>query len=99
MAHCKPAVPAPLWELALTKDCCVEPAAVSAVPSEHLRLLMFTAVCVSAVPANCPPGVCYNAASKEKFWGFATSIGLLDDLRAGNDSRLDLLKQKHYKWL
>jgi hypothetical protein len=43
--------------------------------------------------------VCYNATSKEKFWGFATSIGPLDDLHAGNDSRLDLLKQKHYKWL
>lgn len=48
---------------------------------------------------NCPPEVCYDAETQEKFWGFATSIGPLDDLRAGNDSRLDLLKQKGYKWL
>lgn len=48
---------------------------------------------------HCPPDVCYDAERQEKFWGFATSIGPLDDLRAGNDSRLDLLKQKGYKWL
>lgn len=52
-----------------------------------------------AVPTNCPTGLCYNPATREKFWGFATSIGPLDDLRAGNDTRLDLLKNKHYKWL
>lgn len=53
----------------------------------------------AAVPTDCPPGLCYNATSREKFWGFATSIGPLDDLRAGNDSRLDVLKQKRYNWM
>jgi len=55
--------------------------------------------CCVAVPTNCPPGLCYNATTKEKFWGFATGIGPLDDLRFGNDSRLDPLKEKRYKWL
>jgi hypothetical protein len=52
---------------------------------------------LSAVPDDC--NICFNATTKEKFWGFATAIGPLDDLRAGNDTRLDLLKQKGYKWL
>ncbi|KAI8471632.1 MAG: hypothetical protein J3K34DRAFT_416719, partial [Monoraphidium minutum] len=50
-------------------------------------------------PDDCPPALCYSAATREKFWGFATAIGPLDDLRAGNDSRLDLLKTKGYRWL
>jgi hypothetical protein len=50
-------------------------------------------------PTDCPPDLCYNATRREKFWGFATSIGPLDNLRSGNDSRLDLLKQKDYRWL
>ncbi|WIA08278.1 hypothetical protein OEZ85_007721 [Tetradesmus obliquus] len=49
------------------------------------------------LPDEC--AICFNATTKEKFWGFATAIGPLDDLRAGNDTRLDLLKQKGYKWL
>jgi hypothetical protein len=60
---------------------------------------MFFCLNAPTVPMNCPPDVCYDAEKQEKFWGFATSIGPLDDLRAGNDSRLDLLKQKGYKWL
>lgn len=55
------------------------------------------AACILAVPDECT--ICFNATTKEKFWGFATAIGPLDDLRAGNDTRLDLLKQKGYKWL
>jgi hypothetical protein len=43
--------------------------------------------------------LCYNATTRQKFWGFATAIGPVDDLRAGNDSRLNLIKQKGYKWL
>lgn len=54
--------------------------------------------CRTAVPDDCTD-LCYNATTREKFWGFATAIGPLDDLRAGNDSRLDLLKQKRLKWL
>jgi sensor domain CHASE-containing protein len=42
--------------------------------------------------------LCYNPASGEKFWGFATAISPMDDLRAGNDSRLELFKQSHYRW-
>lgn len=75
---------------------------------EHLQQRVFLCTCccpllllsrAPAVPTDCPPGVCYNATSREKLWGFATSIGPLDDLRAGNDTRLDLLKHKNYKWL
>jgi hypothetical protein len=51
------------------------------------------------VPDDCPPGLCFNAATGEKFWGFVTAIGPMDDLARGNDSRLDLLKAKHYSWL
>jgi len=53
---------------------------------------------LSAVPYNCTE-LCFNASTGEKFWGFATAIGKLDDLRAGNDTRLDLLKTKGYNWL
>ncbi len=49
-------------------------------------------------PTNCPPGLCFNAQTREKFWGFLTALSPLDDLRAGNDSRLDALKQKKYLW-
>jgi len=50
------------------------------------------------VPDDCG-ALCYDPTTREKFWGFATAIGPLDDLKSGNDSRLDLLKQKGYKWL
>ena len=52
-----------------------------------------------AAPDDCPPGLCYNTTYGDKFWGFATAIGPLDDLKSGNDSRLDLLKHKGYRWL
>jgi hypothetical protein len=42
--------------------------------------------------------LCYNPASREKFWGFATAISPMDDMRAGNDTRLELFKQNHYRW-
>ncbi|KAL6760519.1 kinase-like domain-containing protein [Haematococcus lacustris] len=42
--------------------------------------------------------MCYNPVTREKFWGFATIILLLDELRNGTDPRLDLLKQKRYLW-
>lgn len=51
-----------------------------------------------SAPDNCG-ALCYDAATREKFWGFATAIGPLDALRAGNDSRLAPLRQKGYKWL
>lgn len=49
-------------------------------------------------PTDCG-SLCYNATSRVKFWGFVTAIGPLDDLRAGNDSRLLPFKQKGYRWL
>eukprot|EP00878_Enallax_costatus_P013393 GHUV01014005.1.p1 GENE.GHUV01014005.1~~GHUV01014005.1.p1 ORF type:complete len:832 (+),score=111.45 GHUV01014005.1:893-3388(+) len=51
-----------------------------------------------SMPYNCTD-LCYNPATHEKFWGFATAISPLDDLKAGNDSRLGPLKQSHYNWL
>jgi hypothetical protein len=68
------------------------------LPLTVLSVLSAVGGCCAA-PDDCPPGLCFNATTKEKFWGFATAIGPLDDLRAGNDTRLDLLKQKGYKWL
>uniref|UniRef100_A0A383VFW0 Protein kinase domain-containing protein n=1 Tax=Tetradesmus obliquus TaxID=3088 RepID=A0A383VFW0_TETOB len=50
------------------------------------------------LPTNCSAPLCFNPASREKFWGFATAISPMDDLRAGNDSRLDLFKQSNYRW-
>ncbi|GBF87741.1 hypothetical protein Rsub_00452 [Raphidocelis subcapitata] len=51
-----------------------------------------------SIPDDCG-SLCYNNATGDKFWGFATAIGPMDDLRDGNDSRLELLKSKGYRWL
>ncbi|KAJ9524730.1 hypothetical protein QJQ45_024366 [Haematococcus lacustris] len=52
-----------------------------------------------SMPTNCvPQSICYDPATREKFWGFVTIILLLEELRNGTDPRLDLLKQKGYLW-
>jgi hypothetical protein len=52
----------------------------------------------AAVPTNCSVPLCFDPASGEKFWGFATAISPMDDLRAGNDSRLGLFRKNNYRW-
>lgn len=42
-------------------------------------------------PSVCPVVCCCR--------GFATAISPMDDVKAGNDSRLDLLKTNRYNWL
>ena len=59
---------------------------------------MFARLSFIAVPYNCTD-LCYNATTKEKFWGFVTAIGPMDDLRTGNDTRLELLRKYGYRWL
>lgn len=52
------------------------------------------------MPYNCTPpytpkpNMCWNPDKGEKFWGFVTALVSLDDLHRGNDSRLELLKDK-----
>ncbi len=49
-----------------------------------------------AVPTNCPPGLCWDPATRTKLWGFVTAILPMDDLLAGNDTRLNKLKTDRY---
>jgi hypothetical protein len=52
----------------------------------------------AAVPTNCSVPLCFDPSTREKFWGFATAISPMDDLRAGNDSRLGLFRRNNFRW-
>jgi len=49
-------------------------------------------------PSFCPPGLCYNATSREKFWGFVASYVLAGPFFAGRANRFDVLGSSNYSF-
>jgi len=49
-------------------------------------------------PSFCPPGLCYNATTGEKFWGFVATYLSADALFHGKGSRFDLLVSNNYAY-
>lgn len=45
-----------------------------------------------AGPTNCPPGLCYDPATRTKFWGFTVAVLYADRLVTGKDNRLVILE-------
>ncbi|KAF8060038.1 serine/threonine-protein kinase [Scenedesmus sp. PABB004] len=49
-------------------------------------------------PYDCPPGLCYDAATRTRWWGFVSCIVRLDDLANGRDARLRGLTEMEYDY-
>jgi len=49
--------------------------------------------------AGCPPGLCYNATTREKFWGFAAALYSTGSLAQGTDVLLAAIQKKDLRFM